>query len=72
MKNDNKIHSNPKEIMPLQRPSYMYKDNYKLDLKIGILKMWTESSRLRQCPVARTCNSTPTNVNVLQKARKIH
>jgi hypothetical protein len=63
---------NPKEIIPLQRPRYMRKNNYKLDLKEGNLKMWTESSSLRQCPVTGNCNTTPTNVKVLQKARKIH
>jgi len=30
------------EIMPLQRPGYMCKNNFKLDLRVGKLKMWTE------------------------------
>jgi hypothetical protein len=61
-----------KEIMPLQRPRYMCKNNFELDLKVGNLKMRTESSSLGQGPVAGTCNTTPTNDKVLQKARKIH
>ena len=61
-----------KEIMPLRRPMYMCKNNFKLDLKVGNLKMWTESSSLRQGPVAGTCNPTPTNDKFPQKARKIH
>lgn len=50
----------------------MYKNNFKLDLKVGNLKMWTESSRLRQGPVAGTCNTTPTNDKILLKVRKTH
>ena len=61
-----------KEIMPLQRQRYMCKNNFKLDLKLGNLKKWTESSSLRQGPVAGTCNTTPTNDKILQKARKTH
>jgi hypothetical protein len=58
--------------MPLQRPKNMCKNSFKLDLKVGNLKIWTESSSLRQGPVAGTCNTTPTNGEVLQRARKIH